>query len=162
MDSSAKLTAGMDYIGVGVGAVILNQSNEVLLVLRKKQPEAGQWSIPGGAVEWFEKSTDAIRRECMEEVGLAVEIVKLLTVVDHIVPEDDSHWVSVEYLVDIVSGEAGNYSSRENADVKWFPLDALPSPLTQPTREAIGSYARVLSGESAPVKIASSLFPDAS
>jgi hypothetical protein len=63
-------------------------------------------------------------------------------VVDHIVPDDASHWVSVEYLVDIVSGEAGNYSRRENADMKWFPLDALPLAVTQPTREALDSYVR--------------------
>jgi 8-oxo-dGTP diphosphatase len=149
MDSDRKESAGKDYIGVGVGAVVLNDSREVLLILRKKEPEAGQWSIPGGAVEWFEKCSDAVKRECLEEVGLTVEVVKLLTVVDHIVPNELSHWVSVEYLVNIISGKAANYSHQENADMKWFPLDALPPALTQPTREALQSYARLLSGQGA-------------
>jgi 8-oxo-dGTP diphosphatase len=146
MDSIRELTKGKDYIGVGVGAVVLNESGEVLLILRRKEPEAGQWSIPGGAVEWFEKCADAVKRECLEEVGLTVEVVRLLTVVDHIVPGEESHWVSVEYLVDIVSGEAWNHSLRENADMKWFPPDALPLAVTQPTREALDSYIRMLRG----------------
>ena len=147
MSSSIRLAAGKDYIGVGVGAVVLNDLGEVLLILRRKEPEADKWTIPGGAVEWFEKCADAIKRECLEEVGLTVEIVRTLTVVDHIVPDDSSHWVSIEYLVEIVSGTAGNYSSQENADMKWFPLDALPAALTQPTREALGSYTRLLPGD---------------
>jgi 8-oxo-dGTP diphosphatase len=132
-----KLAQGRDYVGVGVGAVVLNESGEVLLILRRKEPEAGQWSIPGGAVEWFETCSDAVKRECMEEVGLSVEIVSLLTVVDYILPNDASHWVSIEYLVRIVSGRAGNYSGLENADIGWFPLNALPPKITQPTREAL-------------------------
>jgi 8-oxo-dGTP diphosphatase len=144
MDSIRRLLQGRDYIGVGVGAVVLNESGEVLLTLRRNEPEAGQWSIPGGAVEWFERCSDAIKRECLEEVGLTVEIVRLLTVVDHIVANEASHWVSIEYLVKIVSGEAGNYSRGENADMRWFPLNALPPVVTQPTREALESYARAI------------------
>jgi mutator protein MutT len=149
MDSIRRSPQGKDYIGVGVGAVVLNESGEVLLTLRRKQPEAGRWSIPGGAVEWFERCSDAIKRECLEEVGLTVEIVRLLTVVDHIVPDEASHWVSIEYLVRIVSGNAGNYAHYENADMGWFPLNALPSAVTQPTREALESYARVIACERA-------------
>jgi 8-oxo-dGTP diphosphatase len=142
MEPIRRSPQGRDYIGVGVGAVVLNESSEVLLILRRHEPEAGQWSIPGGAVEWFERCSDAVKRECLEEVGLTVEIVRLLTVVDHIVPNDKSHWVSIEYLVSIVSGQAGNYSRLENADIGWFPLNALPPEITQPTREALESYAR--------------------
>jgi mutator protein MutT len=147
MDTVRKSPQGKDYIGVGVGAVVLNESGEVLLTLRRKEPEAGRWSIPGGAVEWFERCSDAIKRECREEVGLTVEIVRLLTVVDHIVPEEGFHWVSIEYLVKIVGGEVGNYARYENADIRWFPLNALPPAVTQPTREALESYARMTTCE---------------
>jgi ADP-ribose pyrophosphatase YjhB (NUDIX family) len=135
-------TRGVDYIGVGVGAVILNERCEVLLLFRKKQPEAGHWTIPGGAVEWFETCADAIRRECREEVGLDVDIDRLLTVVDHIVKDDGAHWVSIEYLVTVTSGEATNANKEENEEVRWFRLDALPDPMTQPTREALRYYQR--------------------
>jgi 8-oxo-dGTP diphosphatase len=134
-------TRGIDYIGVGVGAVILNDQGEVLLLLRKGRPEAGHWTIPGGAVEWFETCADAIKRECREEVGLEVEIDRVLTVVDHIVKNDRAHWVSIEYLCTIASGRPTNADDRENGELRWFPLHALPDQMTQPTREALASLS---------------------
>ena len=56
---------GKDYIGVGCGAFIVNENNEVLLQLRNKAPEKEYWSIPGGKVELFEKMEDAVKREVM-------------------------------------------------------------------------------------------------
>ena len=42
------MNPGKDYIGVGCGAFILNEKNELLLQQRNKEPEKGYWSIPGG------------------------------------------------------------------------------------------------------------------
>lgn len=128
---------GTDCIGVGVGAVILNERQDVLLLKRKDEFESGLWTIPGGAVEWFETCADAIKRECREEVGVEVEIDQLLTVVDHIVRELGVHWVSVEYLVHVTAGNPRNADERENYELRWFPLNALPEALTHPSRAAI-------------------------
>lgn len=138
MTSSGR--PGVDYIGVGVGAVIVNERREVLLLLRKKAPEAEQWTIPGGTVEWFESCEDAIRRECREEVALDIKIEKLLTVVDHIVEADAAHWVSLEYLATITSNCAPVIEEAESREMKWFSLDALPNRMTQPTQEALHIY----------------------
>lgn len=45
---------GIDYIGVGVGALIMNNDGKILLCLRGKKVknEHGKWEIPGGSVEW--------------------------------------------------------------------------------------------------------------
>lgn len=137
---------GVDFIGVGVGAVIFNDREEVLLLYRRKPPEAHQWTIPGGAVEWYEKCADAIIRECLEEVGLEIKIERILTVVDHIVPADGEHWVSVEYLARPVLGEVSNAAQEENHTFKWFPLEALPELMTQPTKEALECYLRLRDG----------------
>ncbi len=131
---------GRDYIGVGVGAVILNERQEVLLLLRKRPPEAGYWTIPGGAVEWFETCETAIRRECHEEVGLEIEIDRFLTVVDHIVEADERHWVSMEYLATVSSTATVKACTLESEAFQWFPVDNLPDRITQPTREAIDCY----------------------
>ena len=37
---------GKDYIGVGCGAFILNENNELLMQRRNKEPEKGYWCIP--------------------------------------------------------------------------------------------------------------------
>ena len=146
----SKSGRGIEYIGVGVGAVILNEEEEVLLLLRKNGPEAGYWTIPGGAVEWFETCHDAIKRECREELGLEIEVDRLLAVVDHIVKEDRTHWVSMEYLVRVEAGFATNRETKENEDLKWFSLSALPARITEPTREAVRSYLQMLGREIEP------------
>ncbi len=140
MTSTGK--RGTDFIGVGVGAVILNDQRHILLALRKRPPEAGYWTIPGGAVEWFETCEDALRRECREEVGLEVEIRKMLTIVDHIIRPDKAHWVSAEYFVKVVSGNPLIRDKGEIDELDWFPLDALPDPITQPTKLALDAYYR--------------------
>jgi 8-oxo-dGTP diphosphatase len=137
---STRPVRGIDYIGVGVGAVIVNDRDEVLLLLRRKSPEAGSWSIPGGGVEWQETCQDAIVRECIEEVGVSVRVERFLTVVNHIVPEDRMHWVSIEFLCSVVEGHARNVGEQESSDLRWFPFSTLPKRLSQPSREAIQAF----------------------
>ena len=48
--------------GVGCGAAILREGR-LLLVKRRKAPEAGCWSLPGGKVDFLERVEDAVRRE---------------------------------------------------------------------------------------------------
>ncbi len=77
---------GKDYIGVGVGALILNEKGDVLLGLRGSlaKNEVGKWEIPGGAVEVGETFEAALHREVREEIGVEIEVKELLTVADHI------------------------------------------------------------------------------
>jgi ADP-ribose pyrophosphatase YjhB (NUDIX family) len=134
---------GSDYIGVGVGAVIVDEAGYVLLLRRNAEPEAGYWTIPGAAVEWFETCEAAIRRECSEEIGVSIDVGAILTVVDYILEAKGMHWVSVEYRVRIAQGEAINANQAENDAIGWFPIDALPEKLTYPTRCALDAYRTV-------------------
>jgi len=59
---------------IGAGIILLNNNNEVLLILRDDKlsiPFPNMWDIPGGRVEIGEKPEEAIRREMIEEMGLA-------------------------------------------------------------------------------------------
>ena len=63
---------GKDYIGVGVGAFIINDNNELLLQKRAVPAEKDHWCIPGGRLEMFETLEHAVIRETKEEVGLDI------------------------------------------------------------------------------------------
>lgn len=93
---------GKDYIGVGCGAFIVNEKNELLLQLRNKAPEKECWSIPGGKVELFETFEEAVKREVKEETGADVEVIRMLGICDHIIESEERHWVSPSYLCKIV------------------------------------------------------------
>ncbi|MEW9094914.1 MAG: NUDIX domain-containing protein [Clostridiaceae bacterium] len=128
---------GQDYIGVGVGAVILNDNEEILLLLRERSPEAGYWSIPGGKVEFFDTIEDSIKREVKEELGVEIDIIKLLGVTNHILVEEKSHWVAPSFLVKIIKGEVKNMEPNKHKDIKWFSIDNLPDNITLTTKKAI-------------------------
>jgi 8-oxo-dGTP diphosphatase len=86
---------------VGVGAVIV-QDGKVLLVKRKYEPLAGQWSLPGGAVEVGETLEACLIREMFEETGLRVSVGPVIEVFDRITHDENGrvmyHFVLVDYL----------------------------------------------------------------
>jgi 8-oxo-dGTP diphosphatase len=88
---------GVDYIGVGVGAIIVNDAGQVFLARRGPlaKNERGLWEFPGGGVEFGEKLADALQREMREEYGIGIVVGELLDVVDHILPEEGQHWAFV-------------------------------------------------------------------
>lgn len=78
---------------VGCGASIID-NGKVLLVRRRREPEAGCWGLPGGKVDPFERVADAVAREILEELGIAIEPIDLLCVVDQIDRARGQHWIA--------------------------------------------------------------------
>lgn len=113
---------------VGVGAAIL-RNGKLLLIRRRRAPEAGFWSLPGGKVDPFETIADAARREITEELGIRLTALSLLCVVDHMA--DDQHWVAPTFLAENFEGEPAILEPDKHSEIGWFALDALPSPLAQ-------------------------------
>ena len=132
--------------GVGCGAAIW-RDGRLLLVMRRKAPEAGHWSLPGGKVDFGERVVDAVRREVAEEIGVEIELTRPLGVVETLV--EGQHWVSPIYEARIVSGEPLNREPDKHEALVWADPAAPPSPLSAAAREGLG--ARALEGaESAP------------
>jgi 8-oxo-dGTP diphosphatase len=93
----------------GVGAVITNSAGQVALVRRGKAPREGQWSIPGGRIEWGETIEQALLREIMEETGLMVKLERLIDVVDFVARDASGvvtgHYVLIDFKAAQLSGE---------------------------------------------------------
>ncbi len=65
-------------MAVVVGAAIVREQ-QVLAARRLAPAEiAGRWEFPGGKVEPHESETDALARECREELGLDVQVGTLI------------------------------------------------------------------------------------
>lgn len=111
---------------VGVGAVIF-VGDRVVLIKRRFEPMAGQWSLPGGTLEVGETLEAGAAREALEETGLVVEVGPVVEVFDRILVDENRqvvyHFVLIDYLCRPVGGELQHGS--DVADVALAHPDAL-------------------------------------
>nr|WP_193748222.1 NUDIX hydrolase [Leisingera sp. ANG-M1] len=75
--------------------------DQVILVQRGKEPNAGWWGFPGGHVEMGETALQAAARELLEETGVAARPLEYLTNVD-VISRDVSGQVKRQYLLTVV------------------------------------------------------------
>jgi len=127
---------------IGVGVLLLDGSNRILLVKRTCPPEARCWSIVGGKPNFLESLESCAMREAEEEVGVSIRIERLLGVTDHLLPHENQHWVSPAFLARIIHGEARNCEPEKIGEIRWFSLPELPENLAMPARNAIRNYMR--------------------
>ena len=92
---------------VGVGAVILIDG-KIVLVKRRHEPLAGQWSLPGGTLELGETLEAGVAREMLEETGLVVDVGPVIEVFDRILLDERRkvryHFVLVDFLCRPIAG----------------------------------------------------------
>lgn len=113
-----------------VGVICLRAPDEVLLIRRGKPPRAGEWSLPGGRLEWCEPLATAAHRELFEETGVKAEMLGLVDVVDGLFrggagDGPDRHYVLIDYAMRWLEGtpRAGD----DAADARFFRRSELPS-----------------------------------
>lgn len=136
---------GIDYIGVGVGAMIFDDRGRLLMTKRGQgaKNERGYWEIPGGGVELNETRVDALVREIKEEIGVDIEIVEELLTFEHMIPAEGQHWVATTFVVRMMGDQTPKIMEPHKCDaIEWFMLDELPSPLALTTKPSLEMYKR--------------------
>lgn len=131
------------FPAVGVGAVIWRGTESLLLVRRGKAPRLGEWSLPGGHIEWGETVEEALAREVREETSLEIEIAGLIDVANLIA--EDSHYVLIDFSAHWRSGEAR--AASDVSECGWFtPDNALRMVAWDETRRIIRLSAKQVWG----------------
>jgi 8-oxo-dGTP diphosphatase len=139
---------------VGVGAVIVVSASEgtrlgwrdvpdgggIVLIKRRFEPLAGQWSLPGGGLEVGETLEAGVAREIAEETGLVVDVGPVVDVFDRILLDQDSrvryHFVLIDYLCGPRGGQLR--AGSDVTDVTIADPDRLePYELTAKARDVI-------------------------
>ena len=106
--------------------VVCLRGREVLLIKRGNPPRQGQWSLPGGRIEWGETTETAALRELKEETGVDAELTGLIDVVDGIMTSRETgdvtrHYIMVDYAARWTGGEV--VAGDDAADARFFDLD---------------------------------------
>jgi NAD+ diphosphatase len=66
------------------GVIIVNDNNQIMLVKRKVAPKKEYWDLPGGFIEPGESFETSVKREITEELGIDIEIKKIVGIYNDI------------------------------------------------------------------------------
>jgi mutator protein MutT len=123
---------------VSVKGVIIRNTQVILL-----QNERAEWELPGGKLEPGESPQVCVVREIAEELGLDVEVARILdSWVYEITPE-------VRVLIVTYGCRERTYRapvlSHEHKQLGWFPVGAVAGlPLPHGYRQSIAHWSMLL------------------
>lgn len=144
-----KAADAQTRVKLGVGVFVVDRLGRILL---EKRSDSGMWGLPGGAIDPGESIHQAALREVKEETGLEVRTIRLIGVYSEpsqrivVYPDngDVRHLVDITLEAEIISGELT--ISPESLELRFFPLDALPSEIVPPAVQPIKDYTQGLTG----------------
>jgi ADP-ribose pyrophosphatase YjhB (NUDIX family) len=122
-------------------AVVLGDDHGVLLGLRMVDPASGKWSFPAGYVNRGEVLEEAAVREVLEEFNVEVRLQGLIGTYS----ARGDPVVLIVYAGVIVGGSP-RPDGREVAEVRCFPLDALPEPAFRHDRQVLADWQQWYTG----------------
>ena len=115
---------------ISVDLLIFDREGRVLLGLRRNEPAAGTWFVPGGRVRKNEAILRAAARLCHEEVHilLPTSSLRVLNVYEQVYTDDGS---GRHYITFTVSGHVGpaakagiNHDYQQDG-IKWSTVESL-------------------------------------
>jgi len=128
---------------VAASYVILRRGGNVLLQLRAGTGyRDGHWACAAaGNVEVGESVVQAAVREAREEVGVRIDpadLVPLCTVHrTHANGRPVDERADFFFTCSRFEGEPRRLEEHKSADLRWFPLDALPEPMVPHERRVL-------------------------
>jgi 8-oxo-dGTP diphosphatase len=135
----------MNVARVGVGIIIL-KGDSILLGKRNDDPSKadselhgeGTWTCPGGKLEFMENIGACAKREILEETGIRVNTLKLISVTNDIA--NDAHFITIGFSCSDFDGEPQVKEPDEITEWKWFQLNKLPEVIFLPSKKLINNY----------------------
>lgn len=128
-----------EHIVTSVVAVIVDDHERVLLTKRSIPPFQAMWVMPGGKIELGEPIAVALQREVEEEVGLAVEVGRLIDVFEHVTPgEENCHYIILFYRCRPLHFDL-EHNPDEVLEATWVPRQDLQRyQMPEGTRTILG------------------------
>lgn len=118
-------------------AVLVTHADSVLLVRRVNEPFRGLWTLPAGFVNGGEDPAEAAQRECLEETGLSVRVMRVYEIVSGREHPRGADFVIV-YQAEFIGGKM---QADDDADaVEWFDRDNLPPLAFLATKRVLKSF----------------------
>lgn len=107
-------------------AFILNDSGELLVERRGKEPAKGTLDLPGGFADAGETAEEGIARELKEETGLTIESCEYMFSLPNVYRYSDLDIATLDFFFKCtVKGEQSPQAADDAAECFWLPLSEI-------------------------------------
>lgn len=119
--------------------LVIRTPQGIVLTLRSLPSYNGMWHLPGGTVFYKERIVDALKRIAEDELGISVNIQKLLGYIEYPSEEKERGFGWAVGMIFLCSSEATDLKPRdeEASEIKIFK--ELPSKMIGEQREFLES-----------------------
>lgn len=127
---------------VGV-AVVVEKDGKILV---GRDGRKGGYALPGGHWETGETLKEAAAREVLEESGVSIVNLRLLSLYDFYRPDKQRSYVSIWFVAEYVSGELRDNVQESRYEWSWYtPREALTLELWEVDVVLVNRYVSALS-----------------
>lgn len=136
----------MEKIGIGVGIIIKNKENKILMLLRNDDAKKadsdmrleGTWTLPSGKVKFGETIEEAGIRKTKQECNLDVSKIKVISVQNDV--NKYAQYATFGLIAEEYSGDTKLPKTDELIKYDWFAINDLPGNTCLPTKRILEKY----------------------
>lgn len=115
-------------------AVVVVKDGKILLGEDHTKGDNLYYGVPGGHLESGESLAEAARREVVEEAGVEINGLKLISVYEFFRKDKKRTYITIGFKAEWKSGKPKDESDSTRKNWAWFGLDELPEKIFPPDR----------------------------
>ncbi len=108
---------------IGVGAVVINEKNELLMVRDRIHTSRSIYKLPGGMLEHAQSLEEGVVREVWEETGIKAKLIKMVSVLNSHPYRFNKSNMYIVFQLEALSFEINVIDTHEIEKALWMPLD---------------------------------------
>ena len=108
---------------IGVGAVVINEKNELLMVRDRIHTSHSIYKLPGGMLEHAQSLEEGVVREVWEETGVEAKLIKMVSLLNSHPFTFNKSNMYIVFQLEALSSEINVIDTHEIEFALWMPLD---------------------------------------
>jgi len=108
---------------IGVGAVVINKQNEILMVRDRIHNNHSIYKLPGGMLEEAQSLEEGVVREVWEETGIKAKLIKMVSLLNSHPFTFNKSNMYIVFQLEALTTEINIIDTHEIEKAIWMPLD---------------------------------------
>ncbi len=108
---------------IGVGAVVINEKNELLMVRDRIHTSNSIYKLPGGMLEHAQSLEEGVIREVWEETGIESKLIKMVSVLNSHPFTFNKSNMYIVFQLEALSSKINVIDTHEIEFALWIPLN---------------------------------------